>query len=126
MPLRTVFTTSERERLGVLVNNISIYAAQMVSHGGTDFTARALANLAKVKGEHEELLNRLDGLARDHNEERPLRLIEDLGRVPGDVAQMLSLVRRCLLVSAFLGHLLAQPSDPHIASDTLNEEKRLH
>src|SRR5205823_3221920 len=102
MPLRLVFTASERERLGVLVNNISVYGTQIVSRDNADVGVRALANLAKVKTEHDDFLKRLDELARAHGEESPLRLIEDVTRLPNDVAHMLTLTRRCLLVSAFL------------------------
>lgn len=126
MPLRTALTAAEREKLGALVNNLSIYATQIVSHSGPDLTARALANLAKLKREQEELLKRLDELARDQSEESPLRLIEDLPRLPTDIAQMLTLVRRCLLASAFMGHLLAQPTHAEVAAEALNQEKRLH
>ena len=87
---------------------------------------RALANLAKVRQEQEELLKRLDELAREQNEESPLRLVEDLPRVPTDVAQMLTLVRRCLATSAFLGHLMAQQTHLQAAAEELNDEKRLH
>ena len=112
MPQRMVFTATEREKLGVLINNISVFASQIVSNSGPHFSTRALANLAKLKVDQEELLKRLDQLAREQNEESPLRLIEDLPRLPTDLAQMLMLVRRCLLTSAFLGHLLAQPTHP--------------
>jgi hypothetical protein len=85
-----------------------------------------LLNLTKLKNEQEELLRRLDELAREHGEENPLRLIEDLPRAPVDLAQMLTLVRRCMLASAFLGHLLAQPTHPQTAAEALGQEKRLH
>ena len=91
-----------------------------------EFSLRALANLAKVKKEDEALLKRLDAVAREQEDESPLRLIEDLARVPTDVAQILSLVRRCLLASAFLGHCMAQPTHPEIAAEVLGPEKRLH
>jgi hypothetical protein len=126
MPLRMVFSAAEREKLGVLVNNICVFATQMVMHSGADLVTRALANLAKVKQEQDELLKRLDELAREQNEESPLRLVEDLPRVPTDVAQMLTLVRRCLAASAFLGHLMAQQTHPQAAADELSDEKRLH
>lgn len=126
MPLRSMFTTTEREKLGVLVNNLSVFAAQIVAQGGADVSARAIANLAKLKHEQEELLKRLDELAREQGGESALRLIEDLPRVSPDVAQMLTLVRRCLLASAFLGHLLAQPTHPQAAAEALAQEKRLH
>ena len=126
MPLRLVFSPAERERLGVVVNNLSIHAAQMMLQTSPEFSLRALANLAKVKKEDEALLKRLDAAAREQEDESPLRLIEDLARVPTDVAQILSLVRRCLLASAFLGHCMAQPTHPEIAAEVLGPEKRLH
>jgi len=126
MPLRMVFTAAEREKLGVLVNNISVFASQIVTNNGADFSTRALANLAKLKVEQEDFLKRLDQLAREQNEESPLRLIEDLPRTPTDLAQMLGLVRRCLLTSAFLGHLVAQLTPPQAAAEALSQENRLH
>jgi len=127
MPLRIVLTATEREKLGVLVNNISVFAAQLVTSGGTDVATRALANLARLKKDHEDFLKRLDELAREHHNESALRLIEDLPRMPGDLAQTLIVVRRCLLASAFLGHWLAQPAHEQIGSEkALGEEKRLH
>ncbi|HEV8032542.1 MAG TPA: hypothetical protein VGP42_16140 [Stellaceae bacterium] len=126
MPLKMLFTPTERERLGVLVNNISFYGTQLINQTGPDLTRQALVNLAKVKKEDEVLLKRLDELTREQSEESPLRLIEDLARIPGDIAQMLTLVRRCLLASAFLGHCLAQPNYAQMPSAWLGEEKRLH
>lgn len=126
MPLQISFTDVEREKLGVLVNNISAYAAQLLAHSGRGLTMRALANLAKLRKEHEQLLKRLDELAREQNEEPPLRLIEDLPRTPTDIAQTLTLVRRCLLASAFLGHLLAQSNHPQIAAESVGQIQRLH
>ena len=126
MRLRVVFTATEREKLAVLVNNLSVFAAQLVLQSGPDFPTRALANLAKLKGEQEDLLRRLDRLAREQSEESPLRLIEDRPHFPIDEAQILTVVRRCLLVSAFLGHLLAQPIHHEPAAEALAQEKRLH
>ena len=126
MPLRMVFTAAEREKIGVLINNISVYAAQIVSHNAPEFSMLALANLAKVKQDQEELLRRLDELAREQNEESPLRLIEDLPRVSADIGQMLSLVRRCLLASGFLRHLLAQPTHAQVVSEELTHARRLN
>jgi hypothetical protein len=90
MPVRMGFSTSERERLGVLVNNISVYATQLIHQGGSAVTVLALANLARVIKENEDVLRRLDELAREQTEESPLRLIEDLAVVPTDVARMLT------------------------------------
>jgi hypothetical protein len=126
MPLRMVFTAAEREKMAILVNNICIYATQLIVHDGVGFATRALANLAKVKKENEDLLKRLDQLARESGDESPLRLIEDLTRMPSDMAQMLTVVRRCLAASAFIGHCLAQPDHPGITLETLSRETRLH
>jgi hypothetical protein len=120
MPLRSMFTATEREKMGVLVNNLSAFAAQIVAQSGADLSARAIANLAKLKHEQEELLKRLDELAREQSGESALRLIADLPRVSADLAQMLT------LASAFLGHLLAQPTHPQAAAEALGQEKRLH
>lgn len=126
MPPKMFFTPKERETLGVLVNNISFYATQLVQQTEAELTRRALANLAKVKTQDQALLKRLDELARDQQEESPQRLIEDFARVPGDTVHMLGLLRRCLLVSAFLGHCIAQPNYAEIPSAQLAEENRLH
>ena len=47
-----ILTTPEREKLGVLVNNFSIFATQILSQNSPDFCRTALANLAKVKKEN--------------------------------------------------------------------------
>jgi hypothetical protein len=126
MPLRMIFTAPEREKLGVLINNISIYGSQLVTRGGSEILMRALTNIANLQKEPEDLLKRLHELAQEQNEESPLRLIEDLRRVPVDVATMLTLVRRCLLASAFLGHLLAQPTHPQATAEGLAKTRQLH
>ena len=126
MPLRMVFTATEREKFGVLVNNFCIYATQLINRDGSAFSTCALVNLGKAKKENEDLLRRLDALARESGDESPLRLIEDLARVPTDVAQMLTLVRRCLAASAFIGHWMAQPIHAQISTEAPLEEKRLH
>ena len=126
MPLRMVFTAPEREKLGVLINNLSIYGSQLITRGGSEILMRALTNIANLQKEHEDLLKRLHELAQEQNEESPLRLIEDLRRVPVDVATMLSLVRRCLLASAFLGHLLAQPTHSQTTAEGLAKPRQLH
>ena len=121
------FTATEREKLGVLVNNLSMFAAQLVSCRGSDVAMQALANLAKLKKECEGLLKRLDELARESADESALRLIEDLPRTPPDLMQALSVIRRCLLASAFLGHCLAQPVIGDMrAEENVGEGKRLH
>lgn len=126
MPFRIVFTATERERLGAVVNNLSFYAAQIMLQGSPELCRRALANLGRVKNEDEALLKRLDEVAREQSDESPLRVIEDLVRLPTDMAQMMILVRRCLLATAFLGHCLAQPTHPPVASEAVNSDKRLH
>jgi hypothetical protein len=126
MPPHLPLTATEREKLGALVNNISIYAAQIITRTLAGLVTTALGNLTKLKNEQEELIKRVDELAREQGEESPLRLIEDLRRVPADVAQMLTLVRRCLAASAFLGHLLAQPNDPQLTADPMKRETLLH
>ena len=126
MPLQILLTAPEREKLGALVNNISIYGAQIITRNSSGLFTKAVSNLAKLKNEHEDLVKRIDKLAREQNEESPVRLIEDLRRVPTEVAQMLTVVRRCLAACAFLGHLLAQPTDPQTAAEALKDETRLH
>ena len=126
MPPQIMLTATEREKLGALVNNISIHAAQLITRTSSELFTRAVANLVKMKNEHEDLIKRVDELAREQNEESPLRLIEDLQRVPADVAQMLTVVRRCLSASAFLGHLLAQPSLSQPAGEPPERQTRLH
>ena len=85
------FNALEREKIGVLVNNISVCAAQLLSLNGPDLTSRALINLGKLRREQKDLLKRLDGLAREHNEEMPLRLIEDMQSAPDDLGAFLHL-----------------------------------
>lgn len=126
MPAAMAFTAIEREKVGVLINNVSVYAAQLLARGQTDFLSLASRNLTKVRQEHGPLIKRLDELCRAHNEESPLRLIDDLRHVPGDVRHGLELVKRCLLLSAFLGHLLAQPGISEAASKTVPAENWLH
>jgi hypothetical protein len=125
MPLSTVFTATERERMAVLINNLCFYASQLVIQNSAEISQRALLNLSKIKNEHEPLLKRLDEVAREQRDESPLRVIEDLVRLPNDVTQMIRLVRRCLLASAFLGHCLAQPIHP-VSAEAPSSEKRLH
>ena len=126
MPLPIVFTATERERLGVFINNLSMLAAQMMLQSSPEFSRRALANLAKIRSDDGPLLKRLDELARESGDESPLRLIEDLARQPTDIAQMMTTVRRCLLASAFLGHCITQPTHPHVAAEAVNSVRRLH
>ena len=117
-----LFTSTERERLGVIVNNIGIYGSQLIQQTGAEFTRMALANLARVREQNHEVLRRLDELAREQGEESPLRLVEDMVRLPADAAQILTLLRRCLLVSAFLGRCLAE-SSALVATPTQPDKK---
>ena len=99
----------------MLINNCSIFGSQLIAHSGTDFSSRALRHLTAVYKDQPELIKRLDLLAREQKEESPSRLIEDLAQAPRDMAQLMVLVRRCLLVSAFLGHCLAQAATEQTA-----------
>jgi hypothetical protein len=126
MPLDMLFTPAERNRLGVLINNISFLGSQLISQTGPELIGCALANLAKATKADNLLLKRLDEMARAHSEESPLRLIEDLAPGRGDVAQMLRLVRRCMLASAFLGHCIAQPNDAELPAGQSGVQTRLH
>lgn len=125
MLLSMVFTATERERMAVVINNLCFYASQLVIQSSPEISQQALLNLGKVKNEHEPLLKRLDEVAREQGDESPLRVIEDLVRLPNDVTQMIRLVRRCLLASAFLGHCLAQPIHP-VSAEAPSSEKRLN
>jgi hypothetical protein len=125
MLLSMAFTATERERMAVLINNLCFYASQLVIHSSAEISQRALLNLDKIKNEYEPLLKRLDEVAREQGDHSPLRVIEDLVHRPNDVAQMLMLVRRCLLASGFLGHCLAQPI-PAVSAEAPSPEKRLH
>ena len=126
MPLRMMFTATERERLGALVNNLCFYASQVMMQGPPELSKLALAHLDKFKHQDDELLRRLDVVAREQSDESPLRVIEDLARPLADIAQLMTLVRRCLLASAFLGHCLAQPAHPSLAAEALRPERHLH
>jgi hypothetical protein len=122
-------SVAERELLGALVNNINVFGAEMISHTHSTLREAALTNIAKMKQEHEPLLKRLDGLARAQGDESPLRLIEDFPLPCRDLAKLLTLVRRCLLASAFLGHLIAQPIGVSVTPTEIaksNEARRLH
>ena len=100
-------------------------ASQLVIHSSAEISQRALLNLDKIKNEYEPLLKRLDEVAREQGDHSPLRVIEDLVHRPNDVAQMLMLVRRCLLASGFLGHCLAQPIHA-VSAEVPSPETRLH
>ena len=125
-PLKMLFTPAERNRLGVLINNISFLGSQLISQAAPELIGCALANLAKGTEQENVLLKRVDEMARAHSEESPLRLIEDLAPGRGDVAQMLTLVRRCLLASAFLGHCIALPNGAELPAEQSSAQKRLH
>jgi hypothetical protein len=125
MLLSMAFTATERERMAVLINNLCFYASQLVIHSSAEISQRALLNLDKIKNEYEPLLKRLDEVAREQGDHSPLRVIEELVQRPNDVAQMLMLVRGCLLASGFLGHCLAQPIHA-VSAEAPSPEKRLH
>ena len=120
-----VFTAPERERMAVIINNLCFYASGLVTQGSPEISRRSLLNLVKAKNEQEALLKRLDEVARQQNDESPLRVIEDIARRPNDVIQTMTLVRRCLLASAFLGHCLAQPIYTVLA-EAPSSDKRPH
>ena|SRR5947209_5966540 len=114
MQSRLAFSATEREKFGVLVRPNSVRSPG------------ARTNESRKANGNEDLLRRLDEFARAQGDESSLRLIEDLPSMPCDVAQILTFVRRCLLVSAFLGHCIAQPARPEIASEAFGEGRRLH
>jgi hypothetical protein len=122
---KMLFAAKERERVGVLVNNICFFATQLIQQTSADLTRRALANLATVKKDDEDLLKCLDELARGQGEESPQRLIEDLARMPSDAVQLLTVLRRCMLVSSFLGRCIAEPS-PESPGTELTARDRVH
>ena len=126
MPPQLALTAIEHEKIGVLINNLSVHAAQLLARGHADFSALALRNLTKLKKEHGPFIKRLDEFCRGRNEESPLRLMEDLTQVPGDVVHVLKLVQRCLSLSAFLGHLLGQPGIAEGTAKTVPAENWLH
>jgi hypothetical protein len=68
----------------------------------------------------------LDLLAREQHDESPSWLIEDLALVPSDMAQLSLMIRWCLLVSAFLGHCLAQPIAEEIAEGAPSPVPQVH
>lgn len=107
MPFRMALTSTQREKMGVLVNNFNIFAAQLLTGGNQEIVARAISNLGRIKQREGDLLRQLDKLARDSGDESALRLIEDLARIPVNLIQILAVVRRCLMASAFLGHCIA-------------------
>lgn len=129
MPSTIALSVAEREMLGALVNNINVFAAGIISHARLELREAALTNITKIRQKHEPLLKRLDELARSQGDESPLRLIEDFPLPCKDLAQLLTLVRRCLLASAFLGHCIAQPIGVSVNATELaepDEARRLH
>jgi hypothetical protein len=102
-----------------------VLALQFLKRDASDVFMLALKSIRKVQEEHEQLLKQLDALARAQADECPLRLIEDIVRVPSDVAQMLTLIRPCLAASAFLGHCLARSGEAISGQFTDETEKRL-
>lgn len=98
---------AEVDTLGKLVNNFGILGSQLIQRSRPDWHRSAFANLQRVKASDEPLVRRVDQLARISGDEGALRLIEDLEKSPEDTLQCLTLARRCLLASAFLGHCIA-------------------
>jgi len=103
----TFFTLSEIGELARLVNSLGIIGAQLIARNRPEHYQRAHANLQNFRRTNKELLERIDGMARNTGDESALRLAEDLEKLPADVAQALQLARRCLLASAYLGHCIA-------------------
>jgi hypothetical protein len=138
----TRFTHPEMEKLARLVNNFGILGSQLICrssqlmcrilgsqlicHSQPDLGQLAHANLQNLKISDEQLLRRVNQLARKSGDEGALRLIEDLERLPSaDPMQSLSLARRCLLASAFLGHCIAAASrHPYVPSVIVFEQHR--
>src|SRR3954470_18398029 len=112
MQSRLAFSATEREKFGVLVNNLNVFAAEVLDRTQFALPGARTNESRKAEERKRDLLRRLDEFARAQGDESPLRLIEDLPSMPCDVAQILTFVRRCLLVSAFLGHCIAQPARP--------------
>jgi len=106
--------------------NIGIAGSQLILRHRPELYLHAQANLQKCRGEHEELLKRLDHAARQSKDESALRLIEDLETLPADAMQSLHAARRCLLAAAFLGHCIAAHNHPTRAAVAPHEHKRLN
>src|SRR6266404_5324996 len=100
------FTAGEIEILGKVVNSLGIMGSQILLRQRPELYLQAHANLRKCRKDSEELLKRLDDMARQSKDESALRIIEDLDVVPEDAVQSLHIARRCLLASAFLGHCI--------------------
>jgi hypothetical protein len=56
----------------------------------------------------------------------PQWLIEDLARIPSDAVQLLTALRRCMLVSSFLGRCIAEPSSPESPAAELAAQSQIH
>ena len=119
------FTNLEMEKLARLVNYFGILGSQLICCSLPDLGQLAQANLQNLKNSDEQLLKRVTQLARKSADEGVLRLIEDLERQPNDLMQNLSLARRCLLASAFLGHCIAAASRyPYVPSVIVSDQHR--
>jgi hypothetical protein len=119
----TRFTHPEMEKLARLVNNFGILGSQLICLSRPDLGQNAQANLQNLKNSDQQLLKRVNQLARKSGDEGALRLIEDLERQPDDPMQSLSLARRCLLASAFLGHCIAAASRYSYAPSVIVSEQ---
>ena len=86
-------TASEIETLGMIVNALGVTGSQLILRHRPELYLHAQANLQKCRGEHEELLKRLDHAARQTKDESALRLIEDLETMPADAMQSLHAAR---------------------------------
>jgi hypothetical protein len=62
MSLRMVFTPADREKMGLSVNNLSVFAAQLLTGRDKGFARRAIYNLGKIKQTHGPLLCHRDKL----------------------------------------------------------------
>src|SRR5213082_879360 len=90
-------TAGEIETLGMIVNALGVTGSQLILRHRPELYLHAQANLQKCRGEHEELLKRLDHAAR-----------------------------RCLLAAAFLGHCIAAHNHQPRAAVAPHEHKRLN
>ena len=120
------FTAGEIETLGKVVNSLGIMGSQILLRHRPELYLQAHANLRKCRNDSEELLKRLDHMARQSKDESALRIIEDLDVMPEDAAQSLHIARRCLLASAFLGHCIASYSHPRSETVVRLQDKRLN
>ena len=120
------FTAGEIEILGKVVNSLGIMGSQILLRHRPELYLQAHANLRKCRNDSEELLKRLDHMARQSKDESALRIIEDLDVMPEDATQSLHIARRCLLASAFLGHCIAAYSHPRSETVVRLQDKRLN